>query len=199
MKHALMSAMLIIGVIWGFVGPPAFAASEPRTVKDVWIMSPQICVGKPHSPTAKAAGWEFVEESKVCRATANARPMIASVKPMERGRFFVTVALRMQDDANAQLFLDEIAFDLSDDGQTVCIAGGPEFLKFHVERAEGQRWSKLRISREQKTLIVTLNDKEVVRFDDQGRAYRQVGLKPIGGTTDVNVFTLTGNLYKGAR
>jgi hypothetical protein len=82
------------------------------------------------------------------------------------------------------LFLDEIAFDISDDGQTVCVAGGPEFLKFHVERTEGQRWSKLHIIREQETLTVTLNGREVVRFDDQGRHYRRVGLKPVDGTTD---------------
>ena len=101
-----------------------------------------------------------------------------------------------QEGAIIQLFLDEIALNLSDDGQTICVAGGPEFLRFTVERKEGQRWSILRIDRKQETLSVTLNGKEVIRFDDEGRSYEQVGLKPIGGTTDVSRFALAGHLAR---
>ncbi len=100
------------------------------------------------------------------------------------------------DSIRTQSRRSEIAIDLSDNGQTIYVAGGPEFLKFHVERTEDQRWSSLRIEREQETLIVMLNGKEVLRFDDKGRSYERVGLKPIGGTTEVNIFTLTGNLHR---
>lgn len=199
MNRSVISAMLVMGAVCSPGNVQSFAEDDPPVLKDVWIMSPQTCIGRPHSPTAKAAGWEFIAESKVCRATANDRPMIASVNPMEGGRFFVSVTLQMRDDATVQLFLDEIAFDLSDDGQTVCVAGGPEYFKFHVERTEDQRWSSLRIAREQGTLTVTLNGKEVLRFDDKGRSYDRVGLKPIGGTTDLHNFTLTGNLHKDRR
>ena len=199
MNRVVVSTMFVLAAVCLPASVQSSAEDDPPDLDDIWMVAPQICVGRPHSPTAKAAGWKFIAESKVCRATASDRPMVAHVSPMKQGRFSVTVTLQMQNDATARLFLDEIAFDISDGGQTVCVAGGPEFLKFHVERTEVQRWSKLRISREQKKRTVTLNGKEVVQFDDNGRCYKRVGLRPVEGTTDVNVFSLTGNLYKSRR
>ena len=158
------------------------------------MMSPQICRGKPWSWTAKAAGWKYDAESSVCRATASDSPMIAKVRPVELGPFIVNVGLQMQKGSMLQVFMDEIAFDLSDNGQTISVADGPEYLRFRVKRPEGQRWSRLRIDRKQGTLSVTLNGNEVVRFDDNGRSYKRIGLKPIDGTIEVNGFTLTGHL-----
>ena len=197
MNHALMATVIVLGTVCGLGSVQSSAEDEQPAFDNVWICSPQVCRGKPWSSTGKAAGWSVVAENEVCRVSADDGSMIASVSPMEGGRFIATVALEMQQrGAIIQLFLDEIALDLSDDGQTIRVAGGPEFLRFSVERKKGQRWSILRVDRKQNTLSVTLNDKEVVRFDDQGRSYEQVGLKPIGGTTDVSRFTLTGHLTR---
>ncbi len=199
MRHALISILMMLGAICGSGSAQSSAEDKQPGFERPWTMSPQICRGKPWSSTAKAAGWSFDAERSVCRATANNDSMIASVIPMKQGRFIVRVGLQMQKGATVRLFMDEIAFDLSDDGQRICVTGGPEFLKFHVERPEGQLWSVLRIERKQATLIVTLNGKEVIRFDDKGRPYARVGLKPVSGTIEVNGFTLTGNVIKGAQ
>lgn len=92
--------------------------------------------------------------------------------------------------------MDEITFNLSNNGQTISVAGGPERLRFNAERRESQRWAGLRIVRKKETLVVTLNGQEVVRFDDKGRSHRRVGLKPTGGTIEVNRFTLIGHVVR---
>ena len=102
----------------------------------------------------------------------------------------------MQKGATARLFVDEITFDLSNNGQTISVAGGPERLRFNAERRESQRWAGLRIARKKETLVVALNGQEVVRFDDKGRSYRRVGLKPTGGTIEVNRFTPIGHVVR---
>lgn len=198
MKYILVLTVVLMSAICGPSSVESFAEVEQPVSEDVrpWILSPQICRGKPWSSTAKEPGWKVLAGSGVCRATANDSSMIASMRPMEGGRFVVTVALQMQKGAMMQLFLDEITLGVSDDGQTICVVGGPEFLRFHVERPNGQRWSELHIDRKQKTFIVTLNGKEVIRFDDGGRSYSRIGLKPIGGATDVNRFSLTGQLVR---
>jgi hypothetical protein len=194
MSHALVSTITMMGAICVSGSAHSIAEDQQRTIEGLWMMSPQICRGKPWSSTAKAAGWRYDAANSVCRASASDSSMIAKVRPVERGPFIVNVGFQMQKGAKVQLFMDEIAFNLSDNGQTISVADGPEYLKFHVERPEGQRWSRLRIDRKQETLSVTLNGKEVVRFDDKGRSYERVGLKPIDGTIEVNGFSLTGHL-----
>jgi hypothetical protein len=193
MRHALISTM-IAGAICVSGSAQSTAADQGSTREGLWMMSPQICRGKPWSSTAKAAGWKYDAENSVCLATASDSPMLANVRPVGPGPFIVNVGLQMKKDAIVQVFVDEVAFDLSDNGQTIRVANGPEFLKFHVERPKNQRWATIRIERKEETLSATVNGKEVVRFDDKGRFYEQVGLKPIDGTTEVNRFTMTGHL-----
>ncbi len=120
MKHALISTMMV-GAICVSGSAQSFAEDQRRTTEGLWMMSPQICRGKPWSSTAKAAGWTFDAENSVCRATASDSSMIAKVRPVERGPFIVNVGLQMQKGAIVQLFMDEIAFDLSDNGQTISV------------------------------------------------------------------------------
>jgi hypothetical protein len=196
MNRSVIPAMLVLAAICLGAGVQSYAEDDPPALKDVWMMSPQVCVGKPHSSTARAAGWRFIAESRVCRASAGERPMVASVRPMERSKFIVNVSLQLENDATIKLFLDEIAFDLGDGGETISVAGGPDFLRFRANRSESQPWAKLRIERDQETLMVTLNDKEVIRFCDKGRSYEKIGLDPIAGTVDVRNFSLTGQLAR---
>ena len=198
MNRSVISSLLVLAAICFGASVQGYAEDDSSPVNDVWMMSPQICVGKPHSSTAKAAGWRFVAESRVCRATSGDRPMVASVRPMERGKFIVNVSLQLEKGATIKLFLDEIAFDLGDGGETVSVAGGPDFLRFRVDRSEDQPWSRLRIERNQETLMVTLNDKEVIRFGDKGRSYAEIGLKPTAGSIEVRTFSLTGQLLRAA-
>ena len=116
MNRSVISSLLVLAALCLSAGVQGFAADDPPAINDVWMMSPQICVGKPHSSTAKAAGWRFVAESRVCRATSGDRPMVASVYPTERGRFIVQVTLQLEKGSKIKLFLDEIAFDLGDGG-----------------------------------------------------------------------------------
>lgn len=195
MKHALISAMLL-GVLCSSGDVQGSAEDERPAFEGRWIGAPQICRGKAWSSTARAAGWKDDVESSVCRATSNDGSLIAHMHPLEGGRFVVNVALQLQKHSTVRLFMDEIGFDLADNGQSIRVAGAPDYLKFNAERREGQRWSELRIERKDETLIVALNGKEVLRFDDKGRSYEQVGLKPIVGTIEVNRFSLTGHLVK---
>jgi hypothetical protein len=190
----ILLAAILLGAMCSMGSVQSFAEDEQPAVEGDWIIAPEICRGHPWSATAKAAGWEVDAERSVCRATADNGPLFAHTSPLVRGRFVVDLASQMQRDATHRLFMDEIAFDLSDNGQTIHVAGAPDYLTFHVERQADQRWSLLNIDRKQETLIVTLNGKEVFRFNDKGRSYERVGLKPIGGAMEVNRFSLTGNL-----
>ena len=169
------------------------AQSNNLKANSNWITSPQICVGKPYSSTAKAANWKWDEEQRVSLATPESGVMLTSVLPVADADFVVQAKVKGIDKAKCRLTMGESTFDVENSvDRTRLVVAGKEFVFDNDDKS--REWTMLSLRRRDNKISIQVNEHPEVDLGMNAQAFGKISLQSARGTIAVSNFVVTGNV-----